>query len=302
MLRSLIVVLLHSCFSSTQAQIHSCPLTAIKITPHVYTFRVYQIVCARYSGRDCIENKRSDGWTRSNRMALDLTVKNVGNRAIAAARFEITSLGQGGMDWSTPVNLKPGESTSVYYPADNYSLIEITSWGKKEVSVELWGLRYGDGELVNLSCEVGSAPIPEPFQPVKANPDSPVYEGTTDSPVRVLESYNLAPPKQKMPWEISAQEHRDYAEKLRACNNLRRQTNNPRLDCVPQTTQTHKAVFSLVVGEDGEPRDIRLKSGSLGNGWDEKEIELLQKWNFGPAIKDDKPVAVRIDIPVTYTY
>ena len=29
---------------------------------------------------------------------------------------------------------------------------------------------------------------------------------------------------------------------------------------------------------------------------------MKKKWYFGPAIKDDQPVAVRIDIPVTYTY
>ena len=133
-------------------------------------------------------------------------------------------------------------------------------------------MQYADGEMVGFSCDVGSAPIPEPFQPAKADPDAPVYEGMPDSPVRVLESYDLAPPKQKMPWEISEREHRDYEAKLRACNNLRRQTGNSSLDCVPPTTETHKAVFSLVVSEDGEPRDIRLKSGSLGNGWDEKEV------------------------------
>ena len=75
MLRSLIVVVLLSCFASTEAQIHTCPLAAVKITPHVYTFRVYQSVCLKYSGGSCSESTRGEGWTRSNRMAFDLMAK-----------------------------------------------------------------------------------------------------------------------------------------------------------------------------------------------------------------------------------
>ena len=114
--------------------------------------------------------------------------------------------------------------------------------------------------------------------------------------VRVLESYDLAPPKQKMPWEISEREHRDYEAKLRACNNLRRQTGNSSLDCVPPTTETHKAVFSLVVSEMANRATFASSPEALGTDG------MKKKWYFGPAIKDDQPVAVRIDIPVTYTY
>lgn len=282
-----------------------CPITAIKITPHVYMFRIYDSVCIKYSGGSCAETKRGEGWIRSNRMALDLVLENVGNRDIAALTFHITDRGAGSVqDWDdVPVNLKPGEITSLFYPSNNYRLIDVSFWRDKSVIVELYGLRYGDGEIVSTSCSLGSAPIPEAFQPVKADPNSHVYEGNPDSPPRVLESYDLPQPKQKMPWDITPQEQREYGAKMQACNNLRRQTQNPTLDCVPPSGKvTHAAVFSLVVGEDGLPRNIKLKSGTLGENWDEKEIELLRKWSFGPATKDGKPVAWRIDITVKYAY
>lgn len=243
-----------------------CPITAVKVTPHVYMFRMYDSICVKYSGGACVETKRGEGWTRSNRMALDITVKNVGDRDIAALTFHIADRSTGlAEDWDDiRVNLKPGESTSLFYPSGNYRLIDVGRWRDKSVMVELYGLRYGDGEIVSTSCGLGSAPIPEAFQPVKANPDSPVYEGRPDSPPRVLESYYL-----------------------------------------PQTASgkvTHTAVFSLVVGEDGLPRNVKLISGTLGGDWDNKEIELLQKWNFGPATKDDKPVAWRINVTIHYIY
>lgn len=263
-----------------------CPVAAVKVTPHVYTFRV---------------SSGGDGWVRSNRMALDLIVKNTSSRDIAAVSVKIANRNRTLIqDWDkVRVNLKPGETTSLFYPNDNYRLIDVSFWGKEPVVVDLFGLRYGDGEIVNTDCRIGSSPLPEPFQPVKANPSSPVFEGQPDSPPRVLESYNLPAPKKTMPSDTTRTES---DEKMQECNNLRRQTNNPHLDCAPFFRgATSTAIFSLVVGADGEPRDIKLKSGTLGGGRDDQEIQLLHKWYFGPAIKDDRPVAFGIDIEVNFT-
>jgi TonB family protein len=58
-------------------------------------------------------------------------------------------------------------------------------------------------------------------------------------------------------------------------------------------------VLSLIVGSDGMPRDIRV-ARSLGMGLDEKAIEAVKKWRFDPAMKDGKPVAVAINVQMTF--
>jgi TonB family protein len=58
-------------------------------------------------------------------------------------------------------------------------------------------------------------------------------------------------------------------------------------------------VLWLVVGPDGRPRDIRV-SRTLGLGLDEKAIEAVKQWKFEPAMKDGRPVAVQINVEVTF--
>lgn len=58
-------------------------------------------------------------------------------------------------------------------------------------------------------------------------------------------------------------------------------------------------VLWLVVGPDGHPRDIRV-TRSLGLGLDEKAIEAVKQWKFEPAMKDGKPVAVQINVEVSF--
>jgi TonB family protein len=55
----------------------------------------------------------------------------------------------------------------------------------------------------------------------------------------------------------------------------------------------------LVVGPDGNPRDIRVVH-TLGLGLDEKTIEAVEKWRFEPAMKDGQPVAVQINVVVNF--
>src|SRR6266851_380560 len=58
-------------------------------------------------------------------------------------------------------------------------------------------------------------------------------------------------------------------------------------------------VLWLVVGPDGKPRDIRV-ARSLGLGLDEKAIEAVKTWKFEPAMKEGKPVAVQINVEVSF--
>jgi len=58
-------------------------------------------------------------------------------------------------------------------------------------------------------------------------------------------------------------------------------------------------VLWLIVGPDGKPRDIKV-SRTLGLGLDEKAIEAVRQWKFEPAMKDGKPVAVQINVEVSF--
>ena len=58
-------------------------------------------------------------------------------------------------------------------------------------------------------------------------------------------------------------------------------------------------VLWLIVGPDGHPRDIKV-ARNLGMGLDEKAIEAVKNWKFEPAMKDGKPVAVQINVEVSF--
>jgi protein TonB len=58
-------------------------------------------------------------------------------------------------------------------------------------------------------------------------------------------------------------------------------------------------VLQVVVGPDGRPRDIRVFQ-TLGMGLDEKAVAAVRRWKFDPAQKDGKPVAVLVNIEVTF--
>jgi TonB family protein len=55
----------------------------------------------------------------------------------------------------------------------------------------------------------------------------------------------------------------------------------------------------VVVGADGRPRDIRVIR-SVGMGLDQKAIEAVTQWEFEPAILDGHPVAVQVNIEVSF--
>jgi periplasmic protein TonB len=54
-----------------------------------------------------------------------------------------------------------------------------------------------------------------------------------------------------------------------------------------------------IIGPDGRPRDLRI-ARSLGMGLDQKAVDAVTKWRFAPAIKDGQPVAVQVNIEVSF--
>jgi TonB family protein len=58
-------------------------------------------------------------------------------------------------------------------------------------------------------------------------------------------------------------------------------------------------VLWLIVGPDGRPRDMRIVR-SVGMGLDEKAVEAVRTWRFEPARKDGRPVAVQINVEVSF--
>jgi protein TonB len=58
-------------------------------------------------------------------------------------------------------------------------------------------------------------------------------------------------------------------------------------------------ILQIVVGTDGRPRDLRV-ARSLGMGLDEKAIEAVRQWRFEPATKSGVPVAVVVNVEVTF--
>jgi TonB family protein len=57
--------------------------------------------------------------------------------------------------------------------------------------------------------------------------------------------------------------------------------------------------ISLVVGDDGVPRDLRIVH-SLDPGLDQNALDAVRKWRFRPAQKDGQPVAVYSTIEVSF--
>jgi TonB family protein len=75
-------------------------------------------------------------------------------------------------------------------------------------------------------------------------------------------------------------------------------------EAVHEIRQNHHApefesVVGLIVGVDGKSRDICLAQ-SAGYGLDANAATAIQNYRFAPAIKDGKPVAVRVTIQIDF--
>jgi TonB family protein len=58
-------------------------------------------------------------------------------------------------------------------------------------------------------------------------------------------------------------------------------------------------VLWLIVGPEGRTHEIRVHR-SLGMGLDEKAIEAIRHWKFEPGRKDGIPVAVQVNVEVSF--
>jgi TonB family protein len=59
------------------------------------------------------------------------------------------------------------------------------------------------------------------------------------------------------------------------------------------------AVVTVMVGEDGLPKDVRVRRG-LGFGLDEKATAAVMHYRFFPATEKGKPIAARRDVMVRF--
>jgi periplasmic protein TonB len=58
-------------------------------------------------------------------------------------------------------------------------------------------------------------------------------------------------------------------------------------------------ILWLVVGADGRPHNLRV-ARSLGMGLDEKALDAVRQWRFQPATLHRQPVAVEINVEVSF--
>lgn len=59
------------------------------------------------------------------------------------------------------------------------------------------------------------------------------------------------------------------------------------------------SVLWLIVDATGRPQNVRIKRPT-GYGLDEKAVKAVRKWKFKPALKNDLPVAVQINVEVNF--
>ena len=78
-------------------------------------------------------------------------------------------------------------------------------------------------------------------------------------------------------------------------------------DVKPQYTEKARAAgiqgvveLTVVVGMDGLVSDVKVAQ-PLDDELDQQAVEAMRQWTFKPGTKDGKPVAVRVDVQMTFT-
>jgi protein TonB len=62
---------------------------------------------------------------------------------------------------------------------------------------------------------------------------------------------------------------------------------------------TGNVTLSMTVTAEGKVRDLKITKG-LDKGLDKQALAAVSTWRFEPATKDGKPVAVHINVDVTF--
>ena len=58
-------------------------------------------------------------------------------------------------------------------------------------------------------------------------------------------------------------------------------------------------VVAMIVTQEGRVRDVKITKG-LGEGLDKQALAAVRTWKFEPATKDGKPVAVHLNVEVSF--
>ena len=75
---------------------------------------------------------------------------------------------------------------------------------------------------------------------------------------------------------------------------------NPDFSEVARATKSQGTVLvRAVIDDQGVPTQLKIVK-ALGMGLDDAAVDCVQQWRFAPAKRDDKPVAVRVDIEVSF--
>jgi len=70
-------------------------------------------------------------------------------------------------------------------------------------------------------------------------------------------------------------------------------------DAARRAKKQGTVVLRCIVGEDGLVRDAQVKT-SLRGDLDASALQAVREWKFEPATKDGKPVAVQVNVEVTF--
>jgi TonB family protein len=57
--------------------------------------------------------------------------------------------------------------------------------------------------------------------------------------------------------------------------------------------------ISAIISADGHPYSVKVIK-SLEPSLDANAIEAIKKWKFAPATKDERPIAVRLNVDMSY--
>lgn len=61
-----------------------------------------------------------------------------------------------------------------------------------------------------------------------------------------------------------------------------------------------KVELRVEVGADGKVADVRVLSATLPGVFDDAAVTAARAWTFKPALRDGKPVAAAVKVPVTF--
>jgi TonB family protein len=68
-----------------------------------------------------------------------------------------------------------------------------------------------------------------------------------------------------------------------------------------EAEQSGRLVLELEVDAEGKPLDVSVASSTNPGVFDAAAIDAVKGWKFNPALKDGKPVAARVQVPICFS-